>query len=147
MTWLICVQGGDQVQVEEPPPQVMMNEPVMRGYQTNGSQMRTHQVSQVMMNDPGVRGYQAPQVMMHDQQGVIYHHQSPQMNDMGMRVQQSSQYQSVHQRRPIVQERPFLYPDILSQFVSHGLLFWILSPPFNVIEWVPSCLMFVRLAS
>lgn len=83
----------------------MVNEPVMRGYHTNGSQMRAHQVSQVVINDPGVRGYQAPHVMMHDQQGVMYHHQSPQMHDMGMRVQQSSQYQSVHQRRPVVQER------------------------------------------
>ncbi|KAG0556719.1 hypothetical protein KC19_11G074300 [Ceratodon purpureus] len=97
--------GGDQPQVEEPPPQVMVNEPVMRGYHTNGTQIRAHQVPQVVMTDQGARGYQAPHVMMHEQQGVMYHHQSPQMHDMGMRVQQPSQYSSVQQRRPVVQER------------------------------------------
>lgn len=107
--------GADQVQVEEPPPQMMTNEQAMRGHQApqmmmNDPHMRSHQVPQTIMNDHGMRGYQTPQMMMNDP--MMRGYQSPQMmnNNMGMGAQQQSQYHPMQQMRPHVQERGPLPP-------------------------------------
>lgn len=103
-------QGGDVVQVEEAPPQMMTNDQAMRGHQSsqmmmNDPHVRSHQVPQTMIHDPGMRGYQSPQMTMNDP--MVRGYQSPQtMNSsVGMGIQQQPHYHSMQQMRPPVQER------------------------------------------
>ncbi|XP_024359262.1 CHD3-type chromatin-remodeling factor PICKLE isoform X2 [Physcomitrium patens] len=114
--------GGDVVQVEEAPPQMMTNDQAMRGHQSsqmmmNDPHVRSHQVPQTMIHDPGMRGYQSPQMTMNDP--MVRGYQSPQtMNSsVGMGIQQQPHYHSMQQMRPPVQERghpPPRHPVIIS---------------------------------